>query len=584
MSIHSHLSKNWILKAAASDDIFDHLAEEVKQSSEKCYKDEMIVRLLAQNNIRSKSEAQEYFKPSIKGLNDPMLMKGMQLAVDRIKKAIDNQQNIRVYGDYDVDGTTAVALVYSYLRNFTTHLDYYIPDRFKEGYGISRQSIDDAAEKEFDLIIALDCGIKSVELIDYANEKGIDFIICDHHVPGDVIPKAIAVLNPKQTDCEYPYKDLSGCGIGFKLIQALDRVLGNTLKIEDYIDLTAISIASDIVPMTRENRILTYHGLDIINQKPRPAIQAMMESGAFRKPVKANDLVFRIGPRINAAGRMDRGALAVDMLIDQDLSNAKGLAAELNRNNSNRQHTDRDTFTQALKMIEEDQTFKDKRSTVLFCKDWHKGVIGIVASRLIEIYHRPTVLLTESNGFAVGSARSVPGFSIYEALSRCSDLLVNWGGHQAAAGLTVRMEDVELFTQRFEESVAGHIDPTLLLPSIEYNLEVPFTHLKEDFCRFLEMFSPYGPENLKPVFVTRNIRPVFPPKVVGNNHLQMAIGTSREDYQNAIGFGMGHMIDRISTRDHLDICYTIEPNEFRGKYELSLQLLDIKHSTEAVPA
>ena len=561
------MNKRWVAKAVPDENLFLALKEEIQTT-------DILLKLIAQRNLQNLQEAHTYFQPDIKQLHSPFLMQDMEKAVARLQQAFSQKEKIVIYGDYDVDGTTSVALVYSFLRSFYNQLSYYIPDRFKEGYGISYEGIDWAKENGATLIVALDCGIKSVEHITYAKEKGIDFIICDHHTPGETLPDAAAVLNPKRQDCNYPYKELSGCGIGFKLIQALGESLKIDFHFEEYLDLVAVSIASDIVHMTGENRILAYFGLKRINSKPRPGLQALIELSGHKKDLAINDLVFRIGPRINAAGRVSKATLAVEMLVEKDITQAHKIASAINKNNTDRQSVDQVITKQALAMIEGFGK-ETPKTTVLFDKDWHKGVIGIVASRLIEKHYRPTVLLTESNGYAVGSARSVAGFDLYNAIKQCDDLLDQWGGHQAAAGLTMALDKVDAFREKFESTVAATITEDMLTPVVEYDLEISLDDITLTFCRSLERFGPFGPENMRPVFITRNVQCVNTPRIVGNNHLQLTIVDDNGISQRAIGFGFGEVYEEFEKAPLFDICYTVEINEFRGTRSINLNIKDI---------
>lgn len=560
-------NKRWIAKNAPDESVFQKLKDQLKTS-------EILLKLIAQRNISSLQEAHSYFVPTLDALHAPFLMKNMDKAVARIHEAINANEKIVVYGDYDVDGTTSVALVYSFFHKLHKNIAYYIPDRFKEGYGISQTGIDWADEQGATLIIALDCGIKSVDLVQYASGKNIDFIICDHHTPGDTVPMAVAVLNPKQKDCSYPYNELSGCGIGFKLVQAYAEHFKLNWNAEEYMDLVAISISADIVHMTGENRILTYFGLKKINTDPRPGVKALIGISSLKNELNVNDLVFRIGPRINAAGRITNGMLAVKVLIEEDEQVAAEIASAVNQNNTDRQGVDQTITRQALEMIEK-MNGNDRKTTVLFNKDWHKGVIGIVASRLIEKYYRPTILLTESNGYAVGSARSVPGFDLYEAIKQCDPLLEQWGGHQAAAGLTMPLENVNAFQLKFEEAVRQSITDDLLTPVLEYDMELDLDDITPTFCRSLERFGPFGPENMKPVFISRDVYVSGEPRIVGNNHLQLVFRSDNGNILKGIGFGLGELLDIISTSKPINICYTVEPNIYRGVYNVSLNLKDI---------
>ncbi|MGZ5282552.1 MAG: single-stranded-DNA-specific exonuclease RecJ [Bacteroidia bacterium] len=564
------MKKRWVAKAVADDNLFQALKQEIQTT-------DVLLHLIAQRNLQNLQEAHTYFQPDISQLHSPFLMRDMEKAVDRLQKAFEAKEKIVIYGDYDVDGTTSVALVYSFIKSFHNNISFYIPDRFKEGYGISFNGIDWAQANGSTLIVALDCGIKSIDHVNYATEKGIDFIICDHHTPGETLPQAVAILNPKRSDCEYPYKELSGCGIGFKLIQAIGEKLEISFSKEEYLDLVAVSIASDIVHMTGENRILAYFGLKRINSKPRPGLLALIELSGHKKELAINDLVFRIGPKINAAGRIYSATLAVEMLVEKDITQAHKIAAAINKNNTDRQSVDQNITKQALEMIEAHQA-ENPRTTVLFDKDWHKGVIGIVASRLIEKHYRPTVLLTESNGYAVGSARSVAGFNLYDAIKQCDDLLDQWGGHQAAAGLTMPLEKVDAFRERFESVVAASIEDEMLTPVIEYDLEIAMDDITFTFCRSIERFGPFGPENMRPVFITRNVQCVSQPRIVGNNHLQLTIVDDNGISHRAIGFGFGDVYEDFANNTTFDICYTVEINEYRGTKSINLNIKDIHFS------
>lgn len=467
-----------------------------------------VAGLMAQRGITTKQQAEEFFNPTLESLHDPFLMKDMNRAVDRIATAISRNEKILVYGDYDVDGTTSVAMLYSFLRERHSCLDYYIPDRYHEGYGLSSRGIDYAAGGGCKLIIALDCGIKAVEKVKYARSKGIDIIICDHHLPGEGIPDATAVLDPKQPGCGYPYKEMSGCGVGFKLMQAICMVQGIPFEeIIPYLDLVAVSIGSDIVPMTGENRILAYYGLKQLNESPRLGFQKIIEKAKIKKPLVIEDVVFRIGPRINAAGRMESGSRAVDLLVSQNSQEAMTICDAIDVNNDHRRKKDSEITAEALRMVSDDIRSGNARTTVLFHRGWHKGVIGIVASRLIETYYRPTVILTESkDGYATGSARSVPGYDLYQAIEYCSDLLESFGGHMFAAGLTLKQENLQEFRERFEQYVSETIRDEHLVPSVNIDEEIPLEEVTMEFCRHLEKFQPFGPENTAPVFVSRRVK------------------------------------------------------------------------------
>jgi single-stranded-DNA-specific exonuclease len=561
--------KRWVAKPAANEELFHRLKEQIQTN-------DILLRLIAQRNITSLSEAHSYFLPSFDALHSPFLMKDMDKAVAKIHEAIEGQKQIVIYGDYDVDGTTSVALVFSFFQKIHKQILYYIPDRFTEGYGISQKGIDWAAENGTSLIIALDCGIKSIENIEYAHSKGIEFIICDHHTPGDTIPTAAAVLNPKQAGCPYPYKELSGCGIGLKLVWAYAEYFHMDWNPDEYLGLVAVSIAADIVHMTGENRILTYFGLKKINENPRPGFKALMDISGAKKNMDVNDLVFRIGPRINAAGRIASGNLAVKMLIEESYEKALEFAQEINKTNTDRRSVDQIITKEALEMIESLDENIHRKTTVLFNPSWHKGVIGIVASRLIDKYYRPTILLTESNGMAVGSGRSVPGFDLYQAIKQCDTLLDQWGGHQAAAGLSLRLDNISAFAEKFEEAVSNSITDEQLTPVLEYDMEIGLDDITPTFCRSIERFGPFGPESMKPVFASRNISCAYKPKLVGNNHLQISLRSSKGNIYKGIAFGLGALYEEILKTSKFDICYTVEPNEYRGDYMVSINIKDIQ--------
>lgn len=540
--------------------------------------DMVLVELLISRGITTFEEAKTFFRPELSQLHDPFLMQDMLKAVERINQAIENKENILVYGDYDVDGTTSVSMVYSFLSSVYPNVDSYIPDRYSEGYGISFQGIDYAEDNGISLIIALDCGIKAIDKIDYANEKGIDFIICDHHRPGDKLPKAVAVLDPKREDCEYPYKELSGCGVGFKLIQALAKewdILEDSLA--QYLDLLATSIGADLVHITGENRVLAHYGLKRINENPRPGFKAFMNNHK-KQEFSIMEVVFNLGPRINAAGRMEHGHRAVELLTCEDERLANELAEGIEAHNQDRKEVDRSITLEALQLIEDNKE-QDRKTTVVYQPHWHKGVVGIVASRLTETYYRPTIVLTESNGKLSGSARSVKGFDVYNAIDACSDVLEQFGGHMYAAGMTMKKENFELFKQRFEEEVANTIDPELLIPEERVDAEITFADITPKFHRILKQFAPHGPENMSPAFVTRNVKDTGYAKTLGadNTHLKLNVkDASTNNYFGAIGFNLGHFYQPISEGKAFDMVYAIEENEWNGKVSLQLRIKDIK--------
>ena len=539
--------------------------------------DEIVVTLLLQRGIETYEEAKKFFRPSLDDLHDPYLMKDMDKAVERIEKAIQNQENILVFGDYDVDGTTAVSLVSSYLKSFYPNVATYIPDRYNEGYGISYLGIDFADDNDFSLIIALDCGIKSIEHIAYAKEKGIDFIVCDHHRPGDELPDAVAVLDPKRADCEYPYKELCGCGVGFKLIQALGK--NRNQDIDDlvpYLDLVATAIAADIVPITGENRVLAKFGLEVINAAPRAGIKALIQN-IKKKTLTISDVVFIIAPRINAAGRIKHGNYAVELLTEFDLTQAIQFAADIETFNADRKDLDKQITKQALSQIIENNE-ENRFSTVVYQEDWHKGVIGIVASRLVENYYRPTVVFTKSGEKLAASARSVKDFDIYNALEACAEHLEQFGGHMYAAGMTIKEENLQAFKQAFEEFVEKTIHPDLLTPEVSIDAEINLSDINPKLLRILRQFEPFGPENMTPVFLTKNVYDTGYPKQLGseNEHLRLFVKQDDSEGFGTIGFGLGKKIEIARNRNVFDLVYSIEENEWNGNTTIQLQMRDLK--------
>lgn len=580
------MNKRWVLKEVGE-------SQRVAQLSAELNINKHLSNLLVQRGIHTFDEAKEFFRPSLERLHDPFLMKDMDLAIQRIESAIANNQKILVYGDYDVDGTTAVALVYTFFKSVNAQLDFYIPDRYSEGYGISYQGIDYAADNGFSLIIALDCGIKATEKIDYASEKGIDFIIGDHHRPGDELPKAVAVLDPKRADCAYPYKELSGCGVGFKLVQAYAKK--NQIpfeKLHRYLDLIVVSIASDIVPITGENRILAHYGLKLINSNPRPGFEAILKYSnvirqehlnkhkqIFNRELTVSDLVFLIGPRINAAGRIESGRNSVKLLIAEDIPAADKIGRTINEFNSERKNLDATATRQALAMINTSPRLRDSKSTVVYNKDWHKGVVGIVASRLTESFYRPTIVLTQSNDLITGSARSVKDFDIYDAIDSCSDLLEHFGGHKYAAGLSIKPENLETFTSRFEDVVAKTISDCMLVPEVEIDLKMDLRSITSKFWGILRQFAPFGPGNMAPIFVTDNvIADTTTVRIVGKNHLKMdVIHPDISSYPiPTIAFHKGDYFDYVAQGRPFKICYHLEQNDWNGHVTLQLNIKDIK--------
>lgn len=539
---------------------------------------EKIAALLVQRGIETFDQAEAFFVPKFTQLHDPFLMKDMQTAVDRIVKALHNGEKILVYGDYDVDGTTSVAMMFSFLRELwdADKIDYYIPDRYKEGYGVSRAGIDWAKANDFSLIIALDCGTRSIELIAYAKTLSIDFIVCDHHLPGDTLPDTVALLNPKQQGCTYPYKELSGCGIGFKLMQALAHQykLDESVVLQ-YIDLVSVSIASDIVDMMGENRVLMYLGLEKINANPCVGIQALMQSYAIKDKYDVSDIVFGIGPRINAAGRISDAKDSVKLLIERDFHQAIKAAKVLNEHNSERKDKDTEITQEALERIQQNEACLSKRSTVLFGEQWHKGVIGIVASRLIEHYYKPTIIFSENDGMLTGSARSVKEFDIHEAIGACSEYVVQFGGHKYAAGLSVKRSDFEAFALKFEEVVQTTMPESARYPSIDYDVELNFADINDKFMRLLDRFKPFGPGNMSPVFRTNKIVDTGGSKVLKEKHLRM-VGKQDGVVLDGIGFGMADRYDFIRNRTLFDCCYSLEWNKFNDRVSVQLKIKDIK--------
>lgn len=538
-----------------------------------------ICNILVQRGVETYEQARAFFRPSLTELHDPFLMKDMDKAVNRIVTAFMNGEKILIYGDYDVDGTTAVATVYSFFKEIYPAIDYYVPHRYTEGYGISTKGIDYAAENNFSLIIALDCGIKSNDKIEYANSKGIDFIICDHHLPGTALPDAVAVLDPKRSDCAYPYKELSGCGIGFKLIQAFAQQ--NGISEEQYLcflDLVCLSIGADIVPITGENRILAWHGLRKLNTNPSHGIKTLIEVAGNKKEMSITDVVFILGPRINAAGRMDDAKHAVKLLIGVAVDlDTEANAFQLNTFNNERKDLDRSITAHALEMIGGDETLVKRKSTVVFHPEWHKGVIGIVASRLTETYYRPTIVLTESEGRVTGSARSVKNFDLYEAIYECRDLLIQFGGHRYAAGLTLQPENVESLTQKFEEVVSSRISEEHLTPEIEVDAILPLEDITPKFYSIIQQMAPFGPENMNPVFVTKEVKDSGWSKTVKEEHVKFSIRKENGEIIDGIGFRLAPKMDIVKS-SAFDIAYHIDENEWQGTVRLQMQVKDVRES------
>ncbi len=551
--------------------------EKVRSLAKSLNVDEFVAKLLVQRGIETFEDARKFFRPSLNDLYDPYLMKDMDKAVLRIEKAIENNENILVFGDYDVDGTTAVSLVSSYLKTSYPNVATYIPDRYDEGYGVSYKGIDYADDNGISLIIALDCGIKSVEHVAFANEKNIDFIICDHHRPGDIIPDAVAVLDPKQADCNYPYDELCGCGIGFKLIQALGEKRGQTVAdLLPYLDLVATAIAADIVPMTGENRILAHFGLEVINSNPRPGIKALIHQIKKQK-LDITDVVFIIAPRINAAGRIKHGNHAVELLTEFDFEHAQQFASEIEKYNADRKDLDKQITKEALLQIEENLE-QEKFTTVVFNENWHKGVIGIVASRLIETYYRPTLVFTKSGDKYAASARSVKDFDIYNALEACSEHLEQFGGHMYAAGMTIKEENYQKFKEAFEKCVCETIHPDLLISEILIDSEIEFSEINPKLIRILKQFEPFGPQNMTPVFMAKNVADSGYGKTIGaeNEHLRLFLKQENSEGIAAIGFGIGKKMDIVKEQNSFDVAFCIEENEWNGKISTQLRLKDLR--------
>jgi len=566
--------KNWKIKPVAESQKIAHLCEVLSI-------DEILANLLVQRKIETYEQAKAFFRPNLENLYDPFLMKDMEKAVERLENALQKNEKILIYGDYDVDGTTAVSMVYSFLKKRNQNIDYYIPNRYDEGYGISFRSIDFAFEKGFSLIIALDCGIKAVEKIEYAKTKNIDFIICDHHNAGEILPNATAVLDPKRIDCYYPFKELSGCGVGFKLLQAF-CVKNNIPIVElyNYLDLVCVSIASDIVPIIDENRILAFYGLRLLNTgNARLGLKSIIKvAGIENKNIDIFDCVFKIGPRINAAGRIDLGQKSVDLLTAENETLATEIARKVDSFNTKRKNLDKEITKEALKILEFHPELQKQKSTVLYNPNWHKGVIGIVASRIIESHYRPTVILSQSNGKITGSARSVVGFNLYEAIESCSDLLENFGGHFYAAGLTLKPENLEKFKQRFENFVAKNITPEQEIPQIDIDAEIPnFSMITPKFYRILKQFEPFGPENMTPVFLSENIRNNGNCRIIGNTreHLKLDMLDNQANHINGVAFQLAKYFPIIS-KSNFDICYTVVENEFLEKINIELEVRDIR--------
>lgn len=569
------IDKKWVIKEKPDPQKTKELASAINVSLP-------IAQLLIQRGINNFEEARKFFRPNATDLHDPFLMKDMDKACLRVIQALDSKEKILIFGDYDVDGTSSVAMVYSFFKNEIgyTGCAFYIPDRYKEGYGVSKAGIDFAIDNEFSLIICLDCGIKSVELIDYAKQNKVDFIVCDHHLPGKVLPNAVAILNAKQADCKYPYKELCGCGVGFKLIQSLSQKIG--LPAQDvfgYLDLVAIATCSDIVPLTGENRILVSEGLKILNSQPRPGIKKMVQLAGTEKKLTVEDVVFIIGPRINAAGRIKHGSGAVELLTASGNDPLINEYAEiLQSSNKERQGLDKLITAEALQMIEENPLLLNKKSNVLFNPNWHKGVVGIVASRVLEKHYKPTIILTESNGVATGSARSIKGFDVYAAIEECSDLLDAFGGHMFAAGLTMKMENVLPFQIKFEETVDRMLNGTMPVPEIEIDEELSLQNINPKFYSIIKQLGPFGPSNMDPVFMCKDVVALDGTRIVGDNHLKLVLAPANDPsiIFKAIAFKMGEFIAPLLQGQKFSITYNLKENEWMGNVNLELDIKDIK--------
>ena len=541
---------------------------------------DILCNILVQRGIGTFELSRKYFRPDLSEIHDPFLMKDMDKAVARILDAINRKEKILVFGDYDVDGTTAVASMYRFLNKKHTQLEFYIPHRYKEGYGISKAGIDYAKEHNFSLIISVDCGIKSYDLIQYAKEIGIEFIVCDHHLPDEKLPPAVAILNPKQKDCDYPYKELCGCGVGYKLISALAMQLGLTEEqVNADLDLLATAIAADIVPMTGENRILAFHGLKKANENPNLGIRALCNLSGLKNELHINNLVFMIAPRVNAAGRMDEASKAVQMFIADNYDEAIEYAELLHNDNSERKEVDENITGEALMILADDKSVDQKKSTVVYKPHWHKGVVGIVASRLIEHYYRPTIVLTKSGGFAAGSARSVPGFNLYEAVHACREYLLGYGGHFAAAGLTLEIDKIEAFRKKFEDVVSTTINPECLVPEIIIDSEIEFSEINWTFYNILKQMEPFGPDNLRPVFIAKNVMNTGYSKIVKEKHIRFSVKQNNVVF-TGIGFNLSDKFSILQSNNPIDIVFKIDENEWNGARNLQLRVIDFRSTNE----
>ena len=588
------MEKRWAFKERGDREVVSRLAKQLcvgknNAGNDDLFTYEIVAELLVQRGITTYEEAERFFRPKYEHLHDPYLMNDMEKAVERILVAIKGNEKILVYGDYDVDGTSAVALVFSYLEKFSSNIDFYIPDRYSEGYGVSIKGIDYAVDNDVKLIICLDCGIKAHEEILYAKQKGVDFIVCDHHLPSDTLPEAWAVLDPKRVDSTYPYKELSGCGIGFKLVQAIQKEKNRPFEeILNYLDLVAISIAADVVPLTGENRVLAYYGLKVINKRPRVGIEAILSysnikheansKDYFSRKLIISDLVFLVGPRINAAGRMESGRKAVELLKSANREEVELIAKEIDENNKQRKDLDKQATEQAKEMLNASKDLASKKTTVVYGETWHKGVIGIVASRLIEQYYKPTIVFTKSNDLITGSARSVKDFDIYAAIESCSHLLTHFGGHKFAAGLSLPEKNLEEFKALFEKQVENSISDSQMVPEIEIDLEIELGNITPRLFRILKQFAPFGPENNIPIFCSKRLMDTGFARTVGSKHLKLsAVSREKSSFPfDCIGFGLAEHQKEVSKGSMFDICYQIDENDFQGKTSLQLNLKDLK--------
>ncbi|MBR5906513.1 MAG: single-stranded-DNA-specific exonuclease RecJ [Bacteroidales bacterium] len=573
--------KKWIVMEQADPAKVEKLSAEVGI-------DRVLAELLVKRGVETFDQARSFFRPSLDDLHDPFLMKDMDVAVERLRKAITSGEKILVYGDYDVDGTTAVALVFSFIRRFTPNVDFYIPDRYDEGYGVSYKGIDWAFEGGFGLIITLDCGIKAIDKAEYARSKGVDMIICDHHLPEETLPGAVAVLDPKREDCHYPFDDLSGCGVGFKLVQAYSARYGIPFdSLVPLLDLLVVSIASDLVTMVGENRTLAHFGLKQLNENPHKGLLAMINlSNLEPGHLTIDDIVFKIGPRINAAGRMESGRLAVELLTAEDVGEAMFIGEKINENNNERKNIDREVTREALEMVESGNCLARENATVVYNPRWSKGIVGIVASRLVEAYYKPTVVLTKSNGFVTGSARSIAGFDLYEAIESCADLLENFGGHVYAAGLTLKEENLEEFARRIDGFIAGKITADMLIPVVDIDAKLDFSQITPKFFRILKQFQPFGPGNGNPVFMTENVYDAGNGRKVGAGgiHLKLDLIQESQPYHQiaAIAFNMADYYEYIKSGNPLDVCYSIVENYYRGNSTIQLRVKDLREREEII--